>query len=849
MAKDTRHRTTFGNRLRFFVRVLGLTGLLAVAVGGLMASTALPHADDWTTDNLRTAFEGWQGGFPQAALLTLIGGILAIALAGVMEAYGALFLGTGRRTLAGTTSTVQIVAAVVLFAAVNLYSFSHYLIRDCTRDRQFTLPPAVKEELRGLRADQPTTIVVLQQHSTFGSLSGKRDNYESAAERRVTEKVRDLVDQFREFGPRFNVAVLDVDEEGYQQRLNEVTKDAPTLKAAVEAAPENCIFFSAAGRVERLTFNEFYQLDKTASKDANGGRGNLVLLPQGVEGFARKVLAIGARRPRVGIAVVHPVLGSTGTRDDQGIGMPGVRAALEANGFTVSDVILKKFDRDIKPAAESPDENKLETTEAKVAALNRLVRNLRSVLDAETRQRDLIAKTPLESLNASFRAQTGRDITEADRKDALAYRTARVAELGKLMDDRQRKRAEAEQEMAGLSTNERAVEARRSTDVKAKLTKLLAEVDVLILPRHTYMNAVEGAALNPKYYPLSSDQAEVMRGFLQAGKPVLVAFGPELGTPERGRPLPPEDVSQNVSLPLDPVEQVLAQAGIEFGNQVVLYDAEEQAFAEQRAGALGTATAVPPLSFDPTVNPTGRTDPPAAKVRPNPIAEAVRVTSRSAGQKFDVEARNPRPVYLSPSRVAALPFAGVIAQTAAGSWNEGKPWSDDEDSTPRFEPADDKDPKKGTRDEERRGPFPVGVAVEAPVAVFATRVPELEAAAAVGWCGSPMSLPGGLAAVAAPPDLFAARDAKSVRVAALGHGGLFTGGTLKPANEKLLLYTLNWLLARPELLPRGDVAAWEFPRVNLTDRDFSLWRWGSFVGLPLLMVYVGLIVLMVRNVR
>jgi hypothetical protein len=37
--------------------------------------------------------------------------------------------------------------------------------------------------------------------------------------------------------------------------------------------------------------------------------------------------------------------------------------------------------------------------------------------------------------------------------------------------------------------------------------------------------------------------------------------------------------------------------------------------------------------------------------------------------------------------------------------------------------------------------------------------------------------------------------------------------------------------------------------VALTDQQFTLWRWGTFVGLPLLCAYLGLIVLMVRKVR
>jgi hypothetical protein len=106
----------------------------------------------------------------------------------------------------------------------------------------------------------------------------------------VTEKVLDLVDQFREFGPQFNVVVLDTEAFGYERELAALTKGAPELKSAIESAQENSIFFHANKRVQRLSFNEFMQLDKTASRESDGGRGNLVLIPQGIDRFARRAL-------------------------------------------------------------------------------------------------------------------------------------------------------------------------------------------------------------------------------------------------------------------------------------------------------------------------------------------------------------------------------------------------------------------------------------------------------------------------------------------------------------------------------------------------------------------------------
>ena len=58
----------------------------------------------------------------------------------------------------------------------------------------------------------------MRRHKTSGQLNDKPDAYDYAAERKVVEKVQDVIDQFREFGPQFKVSVLDVEEEGYNQQ-------------------------------------------------------------------------------------------------------------------------------------------------------------------------------------------------------------------------------------------------------------------------------------------------------------------------------------------------------------------------------------------------------------------------------------------------------------------------------------------------------------------------------------------------------------------------------------------------------------------------------------------------------
>src|SRR5207245_4623440 len=114
---------------------------------------------------------------------------------------------------------------------------------------------------------------------------------------------------FQELGPQLKVVVLDVQEKkGYRARLEELEEEAPRLREAIDKAKENSIFFYADGKVQELGFGDIYELDKQASKQADDGRGNLVLYSQGIGPFARRVLGVDEKRPRVAVAVVHELL-------------------------------------------------------------------------------------------------------------------------------------------------------------------------------------------------------------------------------------------------------------------------------------------------------------------------------------------------------------------------------------------------------------------------------------------------------------------------------------------------------------------------------------------------------------
>ena len=866
---DARRRTTWGGRLRLLVRVLGLTGLVALAVGAVLLSTVYgwpgtQAAAEGTARSVGAAAAENAGDlFTRVASITLLAGLTGVAVALVVEVLGGLFLVATRRTASGATAVLATAAAVALVVFVNLYSLGHPRRYDLTRDARFTLPPGVADELRRLRSDSPTTVVVFQQHKTAGTLSGKPDSYDYAAERKVVEKVTDLVDQFRAFGPRFRVAVLDVEDEGYERQLAGLTKDTPGLKPAVDAAPGNSIFFAANGRVQRLGFDEFLALDKTASKAADGGRGNLVLMPQGVERFARRVLAVQERRPKVAIAVVHGYLGTTGPET---FTLAGVKKTLTEYGFDVTDVVLRKGWQearsrdDLKPAAYTREESALEELEGDLEEAGNRARAARAEADSLGPLKEAIGKLagrPFRDrvrnyvvLSEAAKNRGWLEVTAVYRKwaegiseqtekgfvaDLLAGVEAQRVRAGQEVVEAEKARRAADDKLAAALTDERPIQDRRLTDVKAKLSRLLADVDLLVVPRFTIASVTSGRTVDPTLHALSPEQAEVVRDFMKAGKPVLALLGPVVG--EAGPPAEP-----------DGFEKLLAERGVELGRDLVLYDAEGRFLAAFGAGSqFGGAGPpdVPPLTV---------AEPPGGGAAPNPVGEAVRATGRAVEQKFELSGRALRPVYLAPGWRGKLPFAAEFLSSGAEAWNEGRPFALMDPAgrityVPRFDPptkpaaGDDLGPP--ARSEERRGPFPVGVAVEGkPPAWWYDEGYGRDAAAAALL----VQADGGLAA--ALTTAAAARlDRPTGRVVVFGSGGLFTGPELKPAQEKLLLHTANWLVNRPDRLPVVPEQEWSFPRVSLSDREATLWRWGTAAGLPLLAVYLGLLAVLIRRRR
>jgi len=400
--------------------------------------------------------------------------------------------------------------------------------------------------------------------------------------------------------------------------------------------------------------------------------------------------------------------------------------------------------------------------------------------------------------------------------------------------------------------DERPLQDRRVIDVKAKLARVLADVDLLIIPRFTVEDATEGPDVAPAIHRMSKEQVEVIRDFMARGKPVLACLGPITPSLTRRAGESAEDFDTRLRTALaeatDGFDHLIAERGIELGRDLVLFDGEARAFAARRAGKQfggGVPTDIPPLTLTDT--------PEGPRIEPNPVAAAARLTARSVDQKLELRSHALRPVYIAPSRQAHLPFAAEFAFTSPDSWNELRPYlqfrplpdgSVTASDVPRYDPTGLDDPRKGTREEERRGPFPVGVAIESTIpATWKDEEYGREEAVAAALLPVDGLLAAGLTAAASK------LDTPRQRLIVFGSGNLFAGAKLEPAQEKLLLHSLNWLTGREDRLPRADHPPWSFPRVAMTDRELMLWRLGTAVGLPLIAVYLGLMVMMVRRLR
>jgi len=536
------------------------------------------------------------------------------------------------------------------------------------------------------------------------------------------------------------------------------------------------------------------------------------LLYQGVEPFADKVLNIDEKRPKVGVLVTHELLTTEGTEEI--FNLKGFKKALTSRGFDVRDVILKKWSEFAppEPAVYTYDESRYDQLEEELAAVDADIKNLKEQLaDLAKVQQEWQSKTPEELTKIYAKDLKGRKIDEALRRRQLAFWQQNEAILKAFLHQYLEDRENTAKEKAALNVDVTA-EQRRIADLKAKLDRAIADCDLLFVPRYTIRNIMSGFHISNQVHRLDESQAAAVRDFLKAGKPVLACFGPT-NVPPGERMMPGGEGP-------DDVERDLSQLGIRFGQQTILFNVESKAFAERRSNpfSAGANVEVPPIEFEGAGKATRavlKLDTP--QLPENPLGRAMEIAAHSFGtNNLNLRVQYPRPIYYESAKEQKLVFEPEFLMTSVASWNEDQPFPTRERNIPRFEPPKADDASKGTLAEKRRGPFPIGVAVEAPV----------------------------------PADWYTAKGTRpaSVRVAAIGSGHIFVGPELSAAKEELLLATCNWLLGRDNLLRRSDLS-WSFPRVSLSPREHTLWNWGAWLGLPGLFLYLGLVVLMVRRLR
>ena len=856
--------------LHLIFRMLGLTGLMVLIVAAVLWQT-LP--EEYHPRVIQIG-----GGAAAAVLLALL-----------VEVRGIFGLLGSRRVGLGSNVLLQVLLAAVLVGGINWWSFHHYRRFDWTWDKSFTLDPALRAQLAQLRGETDVVIVqqyVLQQHAaslprgkakrTKGDLAARRKDladrkYDVAADKKIVEKVKDFVELFQDLGPRFHVRVLDILDDNFDAKFEELEKSSPTLAEAIEEAEENTIFFHAGGKVQWLAFRNVFQIDRQASQADNDGKGNLVLNFQGVEPIARRILNIEQKTPRIATAVVHPAL-SMSDPDNLYLTMNGAKNVLEQYGYDCKDILMRKVEEggglSPDPAVLTFEESRYEQIEDEMAlateAIEKMEKNQAEFTKLYQQWKGsslaelnktyayfvvqglgerVLPRTQIDNLKKSGRPFKVIDVDEEDRQNHMkAYERELVILQAELEMGRQ--------ERDGLISEKKSLNAEalaekhRLTDIEIKMKRELADCDLLIVPRFTAINFPRGARIgNPnRVHKLDDAQLRSIKQFLKEGKPVLFLLGPT-NEPDEETPLREPDS--------DELEKMLAELGFALPKQTILFNAETKDYNERKVGVMfaGKETEMPAVKFDWPADALKKTKAEKTeKTQPHPIRASLNVTSHAVSkrQAMDLRIRHPRPVYVQRVRLTPAAAASVIASvaqpgwtgtvgsaakwlgqrevssdesavlfvTSEDSWNEEQPFVTKK-GVPRYEPTKDEDPKKNTLEEERRGPFPIAVAVE-------RSVPST-------WFDD-------------------AKTSPRARIAIIGQGNVFTGQTLSPIKEKLLLDVVNWLVGRDDLLAR-ERQPWRYPRVHLEAWQMNLWQWGTRLGLPLLFVYLGAMMWLVRRMR
>ncbi len=842
--------------LRLLVRMCGMTGALAVLAGLFFRLV--------TEDAVLSA-----GLF--------IGGGVAVVLALAVEMRGFFDVVGSRRGAVGLVVFLQFVVVIGLVVGANIFSFMHYARFDLTRDQQFTLPETIRDQLLQLRGE--TDIVVYYAHRSFGQTAEtKQDNYDFAAARKIVEKIKDLAEQFQDVGPRFRVHVLDEQDKLKEKKFQYIKKNvSEKLADEIAKAPENSIFIYSKEQesIQRIGFSDIYLLDRKNSVEKK----NLVLMYQGVEPFARKIFNVEEKRPHVGLAVIHPLLGFQ-NEDIPFYTMSGARKTLEKYNFLTTDIMLKKLDVDgdltDEPTVLTYDESRFEQIEDELEDIKETLPKLEKDLKEANELYKFWSESTLAGVNKKYvyyfredglqgialRTEMAEakksgigfkfvDVDEDDQKNRIAYFRQASNQMQGLADKYREDQASLTKERATLRVDQ-LMEKRRVADLELKAKNLFANLDVLVVPRITIVDATIGRVIPNRVHRLEKAQLAAIKWFMRQGKGVLFLLGP---TNE------PRETPDQPGRPADEVEPMLRELGIVMPRQTILYNAETREFNERKTGVAMFGRSkdkrkveIPGVRLDETT-PTRFMEKVHKPFTPHSVRTSLASMSRALGLKEseEIRMRYSRPIYYIPPSVEPETATGIIGDlvlpgltgpllaisrragsaylnrtkqlpdekavilaTREESWNEEQPFIT-KDKVPSYSPSPDKDWRKGTVEEVRRGPFPIGVAIE-------PTLPET-------WFDKKKD----------------DGPIRKPRLIVVGSGNGFVGTDVSPLKQRALLDMVNWLAGRDDLLVR-DVATWQYPRVEVGETEQRYW-FGLAAALPVLCLYFGFMVLMVRNVR
>jgi hypothetical protein len=850
--------SSFWQLMHLFIRFLGVTGVVG-ALAGWFIWGVLQDED--------------------LGIIVVASSVGAMALAALFEVRGIARITTSRRGAFGFNAFFQIVIALVLVGAANYWSFGHFKRIDFTRKHDFELDETIRDQLAQMRGQ--TEIIVFQKYRSFAQrgtdepdksaqrAKNEQEKIDLAAQRKIIEKIKDLVEQFQDIGPRFHVHILDMKDDNYDNKLRDIRSMSDELADAILSAPENSVFFYSkeAKNIQRLSFSDIYQVDTQSSIEKK----NLVLQYQGEKPFANKIFNIEEKKPRIALAVVHPLLGFQ-NKEGPMYTMSGAKKLFDNYGYDSMDVMLRKLSEDgdltDEPTALTYDESRYEQIEDELAETEDAIKEQQKELDESNKLHTFWSESSLAKLNAKYVyyfRQDGRqgivlrsqmdtlkksglqfkfiDVDEDDRKNSIAMYKQNAEILKHVLERNREEKDNLIKEKATLKV-ENLAEKRRLTDVEAKAKRMLANVDLVIVPRITIMNAPTGRVIPNRVHRLDKAQLNALKWHLQEGKPILFLLGPTNEPRE----------TPDFGAPTDQLESMLVELGFKLPKQTILYNIEAREFnARKFGGAFGGGNReveIPGLKLDDTTLTVQFTKTKELLV-PHPIRTSLTLMGRSGGKTdgSEVRIRHPRPVYFmrttidpkattlliggmslpgiaGPLHAAEVWFSeskykpddnAVFLITREESWNENHPFIL-KNKPPSYTPPKADDPKKDTVEEPRRGPFPIGVAVE-------TTIP-------ASWYDKEGAQP------------------KTARIAVIGSGAAFVGPELSPLKEKMLLDVTNWLIGRDDLLAH-EVKPWEYPRVDL-DQDsiaYRIWEWGARLGLPLAFIYFGAVVGLVRRMR